>query len=170
MNERRLARLQEQIKQRLAEILQRDLADPKLGLVTITRVELDREFSHCKAYWSVLAAGGPGNEARARRDSGEVLQRARGFCQREMGKVLHTRSVPHLEFVFDEGIREAIRVNTLLAELREARGDAPAQPASGTGEEHAAGDGHKAADGAAEDRGGDDQDEDRDGGDEPQRG
>ena len=43
MNDRRIARLQEQIKQRLAELLQRDVADPKLGFVTISRVELDAE-------------------------------------------------------------------------------------------------------------------------------
>ena len=55
MNERRLARLREQIKQKLAQVLQRDLADPKLGLVTITRIELDKEFTQCKAYWSVIA-------------------------------------------------------------------------------------------------------------------
>ena len=50
MNERRISRLQEQIKERLAEILLRDLADPKLGMVTITRVELDSEFTHCKEF------------------------------------------------------------------------------------------------------------------------
>jgi ribosome-binding factor A len=115
MNERRIARLQEQLKQRLAEILQRDLADPHLGLVTITRVELDTEFTQCRAYWSVLG------DARARRDSEAVLRRARGFCQREMGKGLHTRTVPTLEFVFDDGIAGAIRVNELLRELRVER-------------------------------------------------
>lgn len=125
MNERRIARLQEQIKQRLAEILQRDLADPRLGLVTITRVELDSEFTVCKAYWSVI---GPPH---ARRDSEAVLTRARGFCQREMGKGLHTRTIPTLEFVFDEGIASGIRINELLRELqqeREARGEPPTPP------------------------------------------
>lgn len=115
MNERRLARLKQQIKQRLAEVLHRDLADPKLGMVTITRVELDTEFSHCKAYWSVLA--GSDQEEKAKRDSAAVLGRARGFCQREMARVLHTRSVPHLEFLFDEGIGAAIRMSKLLHEL-----------------------------------------------------
>ncbi|MBL8730862.1 MAG: 30S ribosome-binding factor RbfA [Planctomycetes bacterium] len=132
MNERRLQRLQEQIKQRLAEVLQRDLADPKLGLVTITRVEVDSEFTQCRAYWSVLA-GDPAKEQRARRDSDSVLQKARGLCQRELGKVLHTRTVPHLEFVFDEGIRSAIRMNHLLDELkqeRHARGDTEDLPPS----------------------------------------
>lgn len=115
MNERRLARLKQQIKQRLAEVLQRDLADPKLGLVTITRVELDTEFTSCKAYWSVLS--GSDQDDKARRESAGVLKRARGFCQREMARVLHTRSVPHLEFVFDEGIGESIRMQNLIREL-----------------------------------------------------
>lgn len=125
MNERRLERLKQQIKQRLAEVLQRDLADPKLGLVTITRVELDTEFTHCKAYWSVLA--GSGQEHRARRDSEAVLTRARGFCQREMARVLHTRTVPRLEFKFDEGIDGAIKINKLLQELA-PEGDAESTP------------------------------------------
>jgi len=115
MNERRLARLKQQIKQRLAQVLQRDLADPKLGLVTITRIELDTEFTNCKAYWSVLS--GTDQDDKARRESAGVLNRARGFCQREMARVLHTRSVPHLEFVFDEGIGESIRMQNLLREL-----------------------------------------------------
>lgn len=120
MNERRLARLQEQIKQRLAEILLRDLADPKLGLVTITRVELDSEFTQCKAFWSVLAPTAAG-EAKAKANSEQVLTRARGFCQREVGKTLNTRTVPHLEFVFDSGIGNAARMNQLLGELRAER-------------------------------------------------
>lgn len=132
MNERRLARLQEQIKHRLAEVLQRDLADPKLGLVTITRVELDPEFTQCKAYWSVLAPN-PAAEERARSDSAAALARARGFCQRELGHGLHTRTVPHLEFVFDEGIAGAIRLNRLLHELRQ-QAERPQPPPAADGQ------------------------------------
>jgi ribosome-binding factor A len=120
MNERRLARLQEQIKQRLAEILLRDLADPKLGLVTITRVELDSEFTICKAFWSVFAPTAVG-EAKAKANSGAVLARARGFCQREVGKSLATRTVPHLEFVHDDGIAGGVHMNQLLKELQSER-------------------------------------------------
>jgi ribosome-binding factor A len=127
MNDRRIARLQEQIKQRLAEVLQREIADPKLGLVTITRIELDAEFTLCKAYWSVLAPTATG-EQKARRESQEVLDRARGFVQREVGKALHTRTIPHLEFVHDEGIAGAIRVNTLLKDLAEEQAKKPPPP------------------------------------------
>ncbi len=122
MNDRRIARLQEQIKQRLAEILQRDLGDPDLGFVTITRVELDSEFTQCRAFWSVLG------DSRQRARSEGVLRRARGLCQRDVGKSLHTRTVPHLEFVFDEGIAGAIRVNKLLQELKDERENRPTPP------------------------------------------
>ena len=96
-------------------VLQRDLADPKLGLVTISRIELDKEFTQCKAYWSVIAPNG--KEQAARRASAEVLERATGFCQREVGAILHTRSVPQLKFVFDEGVSGAVRMQELLKEL-----------------------------------------------------
>lgn len=118
MNERRLARLSQQIKQRLAQVLQREIADPKMGMVTITRIELDSEFTQCKAYWSVLA--GSDQEERARRDSAAALNRARGFCQREMAKALHTRLVPHLHFLFDEGISATTRMNKILAEISDS--------------------------------------------------
>lgn len=127
MNERRIARLQEQIKERLAEVLLRDLADPKLGMVTITRIELDSEFTTCKAYWSVLATS-KAAEQKARLESDGVLRRARGLCQREVGKTLHTRTIPHLSFIFDEGIGGAIRVNQLLQDLKQERDARPSPP------------------------------------------
>jgi len=120
MNDRRIARLQEQIKERLAEILLRDIADPKLGMVTITRVVLDSEFTHCKAYWSVLGTGGVADD-KVRKDTQGVLVRARGLCQREVGKALHTRTIPHLEFVYDAGIVGGIQMNKLLADLAHER-------------------------------------------------
>lgn len=131
MNERRIARLQEQIKQRIAAVLQREIADPKLGFVTITRVELDREFTECKAYWSVLGD----DQARARSEG--VLRRARGLIQREIGDSLSTRTVPRLSFHYDEGIAEAIRLNQLMADLRRERETREAaqqtgQPTTGT--------------------------------------
>lgn len=132
MNERRLARLTQQIKQRLAEVLQRDIADPKLGLVTITRVELDTEFTSCKAYWSVLS--GSDQDGKARRESAGVLNRARGFCQREMARVLHTRSVPHLEFLFDESIDGALRMHELIREVNAPKEGEPGDQPAAEGE------------------------------------
>jgi ribosome-binding factor A len=115
MNERRLARLAAQIQETLAQVLLRDINDPDLGMVTITRVEVDAEFTVCKAYWSVLG------DARARQASAGVLKRARGLCQRTIGKAIHTRTVPHLEFCYDEGLVQAARIDQLLGELKKER-------------------------------------------------
>lgn len=117
MNERRIARLQEQIKARIAEVLMREIADPRLGLVTITRVEVDREFLNCRAYWSVLG------DDKQQVKSAQTLQRARAFVQREVGAVLHTRTVPRLEFVFDQSITGSIRIQQILHELKQERGE-----------------------------------------------
>lgn len=122
MNERRIARLQEQIKARIAEILMREIADPGLGLVTITRVVVDREFLNCRAYWSVLG------DDKAKMKSEQTLTRARSYVQREVGSVLHTRTVPRLEFVFDESIAGAIRMQQLLHDLKVERGEDPSAP------------------------------------------
>ena len=129
MNERRIKRLQEQINARIAEVLMREIRDPKVGLVTITRVELDREFTICKAFWSVFGK----EHQRAHTD--RALKRAAGFVQREVGATLHTRTVPRLSFHYDEQIAEAARIQEQLAELRrerEAR-EAAAAPASDEG-------------------------------------
>ncbi len=115
MNERRLHRLEGQIQQRIAEILLRDLQDPKLGMVTISRVELDSEFTQCRVYWSVL--GDPKKRAQTR----GALGRARGFIQRAVGASLSTRTVPHIEFVFDESIAGAVKMQGTLTELRRER-------------------------------------------------
>jgi ribosome-binding factor A len=124
MNERRIKRLQEQLKARIAEILMREIRDPKVGIVTITRVELDREFTSCKAYWSVLGDG------RQRAHTERALRRASGFVQREMGSTLHTRTVPHLVFIYDDEMAEAFRIQEQLAELRREREEREAAQAT----------------------------------------
>lgn len=115
MNQRRVQRLKNQIKARVAEVLQREIADPRLGFVTVSGVELDRELKLCKVFWSTLG------DERERNRSQRALDRANGFVRRQIAQVLHTRTVPVVRFVFDEGIEGAIRVNVLLAELREER-------------------------------------------------
>lgn len=115
MNPRRIARLQEHIKHRIAEVLQRDLADPRHGLITITRVEVDKEFTTCKAWWSSL--GGESDRAADAR----FLRRATPYIQRALGEALNTRTVPRLTFHHDESIAGAIRMQGLLAELRQER-------------------------------------------------
>lgn len=115
MNERRVHRLENQIKARIAEVLLREIADPQVGFVTISAVELDREIKLCKVFWSTL--GGK----KERNSSQQALDRANGFIRRQIAQVLHTRTVPTVRFIFDESIEGAIRVNNLLEDLRAER-------------------------------------------------
>ena len=128
MNERRIARLQSQIKARVAEVVAQEMADPRRGLITITRVQLDRELQTCKIYWSVLG------DEKVRRLNEHMLEHATGFVRREIARILRTRSVPQVRFVFDESIEGALRMDRLLADLRkewEEREPSGEEPAGG---------------------------------------
>jgi ribosome-binding factor A len=112
MNQRRIERLQSQIKARVAEVISQEMADPRRGLITITRVQLDRELQTCKVYWSVLG------DEKVRTLNEHMLEHATGFVRREIARILSTRSVPQVRFLFDESIEGALRMDRLLQDLR----------------------------------------------------
>ncbi len=112
---RRIARIRSLIKARIAEVLLRDMHDPRLGFVTITRIELDRELERCKVYWSSL-----GSE-KERKLNAHALAHAAKYLQHEVAAVLPTKTVPRLEFHFDPSIEGAIRITKILQELEEER-------------------------------------------------
>lgn len=111
MNERRIARLEQQIKERVAVAVVQELNDPRLGFVTISRTKLDKEMQVCRVYWSVI-----GDEAQ-RKLSTQALDSATGYVRREVGKVLSTRTVPEIRFVYDEAVEGVQRMQDLLREL-----------------------------------------------------
>lgn len=121
MQPRRIERLKALIQQRVAEVV-RDLSDPRLGFLTITKVSLDREMTICKVYWSVLGKG-----ADVKRNAG-LLRDATGHIRTEVAKVLTTRTTPEFRFIHDESIAGAVRVNQIIAELStedQVDGDTP---------------------------------------------
>lgn len=121
MNERRIQRIQELIKHRVAEVIDQELSDPRRGLVTVTRVKVDRELQSCEVFWSILG------DDKVRRLNEHMLQDATPFVQREVAKILSTRSVPRLRFRFDESIEGAQRIEELLTDIRRDRGEDDAE-------------------------------------------
>lgn len=115
MNERRIARIEQQIKERVATLLLHEVSDPRVGFVTISRVEVDKEMQRCVVYWSVLG------DDKAQKLTDDALRNATGFLRREVAAVLHTRTVPKLEFRHDESVSGAIEMQNLLEGLREER-------------------------------------------------
>lgn len=108
----RKVRVGEQIHRELAELIRRELRDPKLGMVTLSDVDLSPDFAQAKVYFTVIG------EQPVITESTAALARASGFLRRELGRRLRLRSVPRLLFIYDESERRAARLESLLAAER----------------------------------------------------
>lgn len=106
-------RVADQIQHDLAELIARELKDPRVGLVTLQSVEVTPDYAHAKVYFSLLA-GDP--EA-----SAEGLNAAAGFLRSALFKRLHIHTVPTLHFVFDRTPERAADMNALIAKAVASR-------------------------------------------------
>jgi ribosome-binding factor A len=108
------------VRQVLAEALAREVEDPRIGLVTLTRVEVSGDLSHARIFVAVHdgAAGEETQQALA------GLHSAAGFLRSRVARALATRTTPELHFALDEGVAHAARINARLAELREEEKEA----------------------------------------------
>ncbi len=101
-------------------MIARDLHDPGIGFVTITRVEMTADLQHARIFYTTLG------DAEARKQTARALARAASFMRRQIGQRLRLRRSPELEFLFDESIGHQDRVEQLLQELKSAEpGDEP---------------------------------------------
>jgi ribosome-binding factor A len=111
MSGARSARIADQIQRELAEIVRTELRDPRVGtLVTLTGVELSRDQSHAKVFFTVLGAPSDVDGVL------HGLQRAAGFLRSQLAHRLSTRSVPELHFEYDESVERGMRLSKLIDE------------------------------------------------------
>lgn len=104
----RSRRVGEQIQRELAELVQRELKDPRLGMVTISGVEVSRDMSVAKVFFTVL---NPGHDVR---ETEQGLLHAAGFLRRELAHRMRLRVVPELRFQYDSSIEEGSRLSALI--------------------------------------------------------
>ncbi len=112
MTGHRRARVAEEMREQIAKLVARELKDPRIGFVTVTRVEVTADFGHAKAYVSVLG------DDKQKRETLAALQRAQGFVRREVGRRMRMRVLPEVQFVYDKGIDATDRIARLLDEVR----------------------------------------------------
>ena len=110
MSTARLARIADQIQRELAELVRLELRDPRVKLVTLTGVELSRDQSHAKVFFTTL---GPPDDAAA---CTEGLSRAAGFLRAGLAHRLSTRTVPELHFEYDDSIERGVKLSRLIDE------------------------------------------------------
>jgi ribosome-binding factor A len=117
----RASRLAEQIQRDLSELIRLELKDPRVGLVTVTAVEVSRDLSHAKVFVTSLTQG------EAESQYLRALQHASGFLRNRLAHVLKTRTVPELHFVHDASIERGMRLSQLIDQAVETtpRDDTP---------------------------------------------
>jgi len=126
---RRIRRLEAAILQTVAPLVSTGLADPRLSLVTVTRIRLSRDLSVARVNWSVLG------EAADRSRAAHALEHARGALTKAVAQRLQTRVTPRLEFHFDPSLEKAQRINEVLAQLERERAEREGPPADEAADE-----------------------------------
>ena len=104
----RTRRVGEQIQRELASIIQQQLRDPRLGMVTISGVEVSKDMSAAKVFVTSL------DESTDHKKTIEALQHAAGFLQHELGRRVQLRIIPKLRFLYDESIIRGSELSALI--------------------------------------------------------
>jgi ribosome-binding factor A len=115
----RPSRVGDQIRAELASLLTRDVHDPGIGFLTITRVKVSPDLQQARVSYTTIG------DDKARRESARALQRATPFLRRQIGQRLRLKRVPELSFFYDESIEQGDRVERILQELQTERAGRP---------------------------------------------
>jgi ribosome-binding factor A len=120
-------RVADQLRSELALLLVREVHDPGIGFVTLTRVHVTPDLQQARVFYTTLG------DDTARRATARALGRAAPFLRRQIGSRLRLRRVPELTFVYDDSIAGQDRIEQLLNEIKasvpaDASGDGVIQP------------------------------------------
>lgn len=110
MSERysRSDRVAEAIRRELAQLIATELKDPRVGMISLTAVEVTPDYAHAKVFYTTLAEGD------ALQHIQEGLVRASGFLRREIGRRVRIHTTPALHFVHDETLARADHLSRLI--------------------------------------------------------
>ena len=103
----------DQIQRDLTELIARELKDPRVGMVTISAVEVTPDYAHAKVFFSLLKGDS--------KECEEGLNQAAGFLRAGLFKRLHIHTVPTLHFQFDRTTERAADMNALIAQAVASR-------------------------------------------------
>ncbi|MEK6735309.1 MAG: 30S ribosome-binding factor RbfA [Pseudomonadota bacterium] len=106
----RTLRVADQIQRELADLLQNEIKDPRVGKVTITAVEVTRDYGHAKIFYTTLGSV----EENFLAENG--LDHAKGFLRSNLSHRMKLRVIPQLHFVYDESVERGVRLSKLIDE------------------------------------------------------
>ncbi|MCK5406783.1 MAG: 30S ribosome-binding factor RbfA [Candidatus Krumholzibacteria bacterium] len=108
----RKERLNESIKELLGELILSRVKDPRVGLVTITGVEVARDLETAKVFFTVM-----GGESE-REESKEGLESAKNYLRKTVGRELKMRNTPDLRFIYDDSLDRSMRIEDTLKQIK----------------------------------------------------
>jgi ribosome-binding factor A len=104
----RARRVADQIQRELPELIRQEVKDPRVGMLTITEVEVSRDLEHAKVFFTTLG-GQAEHEACL-----QGLQRASGFLRSQLSHRMQLRVVPRLSFVYDSSVERGMELSKLI--------------------------------------------------------
>ena len=110
----RARRVEEQLKRLLAELIRRDVKDPRVGLITITSAEVSRDLTHAKVFFTPFAGVGDAGAAL------EALRHASGYLRHQVRNLMRLRVAPELDFHIDDSVERGARLSALIHDAVES--------------------------------------------------
>jgi ribosome-binding factor A len=109
-------RVADQIQRDLAEIIAYELKDPRVGMITISEVQLTPDYAHAKVFFTMLK-----DDKDSVRNTVEGLTKAAGFIRNLLGKRLHIHTLPQLHFVHDMSTARGMEMSLLIDQANATR-------------------------------------------------
>ncbi|MEQ9545191.1 MAG: 30S ribosome-binding factor RbfA [Marinobacter sp.] len=119
----RIDRIGDQMQRELAQLIQREVKDPRVGMVTVNAVKVSRDLGYADIYVSLLTTEELTEESPKVKESLAVLNKASGFLRGQVGRAMKLRVMPQLRFHFDTLQGYSRKMDNLI---RQAVGDKPA--------------------------------------------
>jgi ribosome-binding factor A len=118
MKRERMGRIDHELQRELARLISTELKDPRLGFVTVTRVEITNDLQSAKVFVSIIG------DRHVARQSMEALEHAKGFLRGELGHAVALRHTPAISFVEDRTTERAIALSKVLAQSARQKAEA----------------------------------------------
>lgn len=115
----RPARVGDQVRQELAELIAREVQDPGIGFLTITRVKLTPDLQQARVFYTAIG------DDKQRAETAKALRRATPFLRRQVGRRLRLKHVPELQFLYDESIEQQDRIERIIQDIHTEREEHP---------------------------------------------
>lgn len=111
---KRSDRIAEQIQKELAWLIQREIKDPRLGMVTLHDVRVSRDMGYADIYYTLLSAEELSPDSEEVQESLKILRGAAGYLRTALAKAMKLRTIPYLRFHFDTLAGESRHLDALI--------------------------------------------------------